>query len=117
MHRVGQGGFMMKVFLATILLLISFYIVKVDLFEGTIPLAYYPAEEECIESLDYITVEIVGGDTIYSLFSMYPAAESITFTERLNDFYTLNPHLSTQSLLAGEHVLLPVYIASGQCKN
>lgn len=117
MHRVGQGGFMMKIFLATILLLISFYIVKVDLFEGTIPLAYYPAEEECIETLDYITVEIVGGDTIYSLFSMYPAAKSITFTERLNDFYTLNPHLSNQSFIAGEHVLLPVYTTPAQCKN
>ncbi|MFJ8063011.1 hypothetical protein ACIQYS_00055 [Psychrobacillus sp. NPDC096426] len=109
----------MKIFLATILLLISFYIVKVDLFEGTIPLAYYPADQakECIETLDYISVEIVGGDTIYSLFSLYPTEESITFTKRLNDFYTLNPHLINQSFIPGEHVLLPIYTASGQCKN
>jgi len=117
MHRVGQGGFMMKIFLATILLLISFYIVKVDLFEGTIPLAYYPAEEECIETLDYITVEIVGGDTIYSLFSMYPATTRISFTERLNDFYSLNPHLINQSFISGEQVRLPIYTASGQCEK
>ncbi|WP_144511100.1 hypothetical protein [Bacillus sp. FJAT-22090] len=107
----------MKIFLATILLLISFYIVKVDLFEGTIPLAYYPAVEECSETLDYISVEIVGGDTIYSLFSLYPASKAISFTERLNDLYTLNPHLINQSFTAGEHVLLPVYNTSTPCKN
>ncbi|TQR18581.1 hypothetical protein [Psychrobacillus soli] len=110
----------MKIFVATILLLISFYIVKVDLFEGTIPLAYYPVEsskEECVETLDYISIEIVGGDTIYSLFSLYPTQEPISFTERLNDFYTLNPHLINQSFIAGEHVLLPVYTTPAQCKN
>ena len=120
MHKVGQGGFYMKIFVATILLLISFYIVKVDLFEGTIPLAYYPTEptiEECVEKLDYISVEIVAGDTIYSLFSLYPSEESITFTERLNDFYTLNPHLINQSFISGEQVLLQIYTTPAQCKN
>lgn len=107
----------MKIFLATILLLISFYIVKVDLFEGTIPLAYYPEVEECVETLDFITVEIIHGDTLYSLFSMYPTTESISYTERLNDFYTLNPHLINQTFKVGEHVLLPVYTSSAQCKN
>lgn len=90
---------------------------KVDLFEGTIPLAYYPVAEECSETLDYISVEIVGGDTIHSLFSMYPVSAKISFTERLNDFYTLNPHLIKQSFIAGEHVRLPIYTATNQCKN
>ncbi|WP_342598404.1 hypothetical protein MHB48_12625 [Psychrobacillus sp. FSL H8-0483] len=109
----------MKIFVATILLLISFYIVKVDLFEGTIPLAYSnePEVEKCLETPDFISVEIVAGDTIYSLFAIYPSNESISFTERLSDFYTLNPHLVNQTFRAGEKVLLPVYTASAQCKK
>ena len=39
----------MKIFVATIIILISLYIIKVDLFEGTIPLAFF-SEEECIEN-------------------------------------------------------------------
>ena len=36
----------MKIFVATIIILLSFYIIKVDLFEGTIPLAFF-SEDEC----------------------------------------------------------------------
>lgn len=53
----------MKLFLATIALLVSFYIIKVDLFEGTIPLAYSSEiqMEKCIESPNYIVAEIMPG--------------------------------------------------------
>lgn len=106
----------MKIFVATILLLISFYIVKVDLIEGTIPLAYSTQPVECEKKLDYITVEIVAGDTLHSLFSLYPSTEPITDTERLTDFYNLNPHFINQSFKVGENVLLPVYTLSTECK-
>ncbi|SDM85389.1 hypothetical protein SAMN05518871_102399 [Psychrobacillus sp. OK028] len=106
----------MKIFVATILLLISFYIVKVDLIEGTIPLAYSIQPVECDRKLDYITVEIVAGDSLQSLFSLYPSVESISFTERLADFYNLNPHFINQSFKIGEKVLLPTYTTSKECK-
>ena len=107
----------MKIFLATITLLISFYILKVDLFEGTIPLAFSTKFEECTETNDFISVEIIADDTIYSLFSIYPTGEPVTFTERLVDFYALNPHLQNQPLVVGDEVLLPVYTAQTTCKK
>ena len=106
----------MKIFVATILLLISFYIVKVDLIEGTIPLAYSSQPIECERQLDYITVEILDGDTLYSLFSLYPSNVAITYTERFTDFYILNPHFINQSFQTGEKVLLPTYTPSPECK-
>jgi len=108
----------MKIFVATILLLITFYIIKVDMIEGTIPLAYssQPVEAECVRKIDYITVEIMAGDTLHSLFSLYPSHESITYTERFTDFYTLNPHFINQTFKAGEKVLLPTYTPSVECK-
>lgn len=107
----------MKIFVATIMILASLYIIKVDMFEGTIPLAFYPTEEECIETLDYISVEKYPGDTMYSLFSMYPANKSISPQERLIDFYQLNPHLVNQTIKNGEIILLPIYSTSEACKN
>ena len=109
----------MKLFIATIILFISFYIIKVDLFEGTIPLAYSSEVliEECMESPEYIVAEIMPGETIYSLFAIYQTSEEISFTKRLNDFYELNPHLKKQSFHVGEKVLLPVYTSQSNCKK
>ena len=109
----------MKLFIATITLLISFYIIKVDLFEGTIPLAYSSEvpTEECVEAPDYIVAEIMPGETLYSLFAIYPTSEDIPFTTRLNDFYVLNPHLKKQSFHVGEKILLPVYTSQTNCKK
>ncbi|WP_277587210.1 hypothetical protein [Psychrobacillus antarcticus] len=106
----------MKIFVATILLLISFYIIKVDLIEGTIPLAYSSQPVECEKNLDYITVEVMAGDTLQSLFSLYPTDKVITYTERLTDFYNLNPHFINQTFKVGEKVFLPTYSASIECK-
>lgn len=106
----------MKIFVATIVILISLYIIKVDLFEGTIPLAFFPTQK-CVETMDYITVKKFPGDTLNSLFAMYPANKSITNRDRLMDFYELNPHLVKQSIQDGELVFLPIYITSEGCKN
>lgn len=106
----------MKIFVATIGILITLYIIKVDMFEGTIPLAFYPTEE-CVETMDYITVKKYPGDTLYSLFAMYPANKSITHEERLSDFYQLNPHLIKQTIHDGEIIFLPIYTSTEACKN
>jgi hypothetical protein len=106
----------MKIFVATIMILITLYIIKVDMFEGTIPLAFYPTEE-CNETMDYISMKVHSGDTFLSLFSMYPVNESITYEKRLLDFYQLNPHLIKQTAKDGELVFLPVYTTNEACKN
>lgn len=106
----------MKIFVATITILITLYIIKVDMFEGTIPLAFYPTEE-CVETMDYVAVKKHPGDTLYTLFSMYPAEKDITFSEREMDFYALNPHLINQTITDGELIFLPIYTSSESCKN
>ncbi|WP_391201893.1 hypothetical protein [Psychrobacillus sp. L4] len=106
----------MKIFVATIMILVTLYIIKVDMFEGTIPLAFYPSEE-CVETMDYISVKVHSGDTLYALFSMYPTDKSITNQERLIDFHQLNPHLINQTAKDGELIFLPVYSSNEACKN
>ncbi|TQR19533.1 hypothetical protein [Psychrobacillus vulpis] len=106
----------MKIFVATIIILVTFYIIKVDMFEGTIPLAFYPTEV-CEETMDYIAVKPVPGDTLFSLFNMYPTNTTVSMEERKNDFYELNPHLVNQKVQDGELVFLPVYSSSEACKN
>ena len=107
----------MRIFIATIIICLTFYIIKVDLFEGTIPLAYSQnTQESCLEAPQYITVEILPGDTIYSVFALYPSEHFESFTERLDTFYKLNPHLMNQTFNAGEKVLLPLNSEKSLCK-
>ena len=108
----------MRFLVATIVICLTFYIIKVDLFEGTIPMAYSQTTEEiCIETPTYISVEILPGDTIYSLFALYPSSEHFnSFSERQEEFYTLNAHLINQSFKAGEVVLLPLSKKESSCK-
>ncbi|MBK3493278.1 hypothetical protein JFL43_00030 [Viridibacillus sp. YIM B01967] len=85
---------------------------KVDLLEGTIPLAAFykePIEETCVEVPDIqtIVVRTIPGDTLQSLFAVYPSEEKMTFAERLELFYELNPHLLKQSFKPGETIQLP----------
>lgn len=104
------------------LLLMIFYFVKIDLNTGTIPLASFQLEEAkaCTQEegkiqLDSIPVQTLPGDTIYSLFALYPS-DGKSFIERLSDFYKLNPHLQKQDFAYGETVQLPIYQSLGTCK-
>jgi len=99
--------------LAAIVIIFAF-VVKVDLTEGSLQLAaFYPKNTEnalCEKQREpnYITVQTIQGDTIHSLFALHPAKVPMTFPERLQLFYELNPHLQLQALIPGEKIKLPL---------
>jgi len=98
----------------TALIIIFAFVVKVDLTEGSLHLtAFYPKDTEnalCEKQREpnYITVQTIPGDTIHSLFALHPAKVPMTFPERLQLFYELNPHLQLQELVSGENIKLPL---------
>jgi hypothetical protein len=99
----------MRTLFVAVILFLTFHIIRMDLGDGTIPLASFfgnelPCEKAPMESIHVTTIH---GDTIESLFSMYPDPES-TFVERLSSFYSLNPHLRNQELIGGLSVQLPL---------
>lgn len=97
--------------LAVFILIIS-YIIKIDLLDGTISLAAFSkTEPECVEQVQYeiFPVQTVEGDTLLSLFGVYPSEVWISFSERLETFYKENPHLRNQNIQPGEFVKIPIY--------
>jgi hypothetical protein len=100
----------MRILLIAVAIFITIHLIRTDLMEGTISFASFSDPiEQCEERLEITTIPIitVEGDTIESLFALYPDPES-GFIERLSIFYTLNPHLKKQKILAGEKVSLPL---------
>ncbi|MEG0258966.1 MAG: hypothetical protein RR595_02560 [Lysinibacillus sp.] len=103
----------MRTLLLTAALVLVAFIIKIDLMEGSLPLAsFYPQEEstncEEVSEPQTIFVEVIEGDTIHSLFALHPAKSPMTFPERLELFYKLNPHLQLQAFQPGEKVKLPL---------
>lgn len=99
----------MRTLFVAVILFLTFHIIRIDLGDGTIPLAsFFGDEQPCEETkMESIHVTTILGDTIESLFAMYPDPES-TFVERLSAFYSLNPHLRNQELIGGLSVQLPL---------
>ncbi|WP_252502937.1 tail protein X [Sporosarcina sp. Marseille-Q4943] len=99
----------MRTLFVAVILFLTFHIIRIDLGDGTIPLAaFFGNEQPCTETtLKTIHVTTIQGDTIESLFSMYPDSET-TFVERLSIFYSLNPHLRNQDLIGGLSIQLPL---------
>jgi len=100
----------MRTLFVAVIIFLTFHIIRIDLGDGTIPLAsFFGNEQPCIgtTTMETIHVTTIQGDTIESLFSMYPDAET-TFVERLSVFYSLNPHLRNQELVGGLSVQLPL---------
>ena len=101
----------MRFLIASIVLLLIAFVIKVDLQEGTLPLtSFYASSPTCEEVMQesYVVVKIQQDDTIYSLFSATPSPIKTTFPERLAQFYQLNPHLNLQPLVPGDTVLIPI---------
>ncbi|KYG92240.1 hypothetical protein [Metasolibacillus sp. FSL K6-0083] len=100
----------MRYIIFTILFFIIATVVKIDLQEGTLPLASFYAQEDCEEQIDYewhnVIVRVQPRDTIYSLFAATPS--DAPSPERLAEFYKANPHLQQQSLVPGELIKLPI---------
>lgn len=107
----------MRILIASLIIIAIAFVIKVDLQEGTLPLAsFYEPNTKCQEDekLSYVTVQVMAGDTMYSLFAATPSPTKMTYPERLAKFYELNPHLQLQSLLPGEQVLLPMATTSSK---
>ncbi|MEK5232518.1 hypothetical protein MHB42_12200 [Lysinibacillus sp. FSL K6-0232] len=105
----------MRALILTAIIIIIAFVVKVDLTEGSIPLTNLqtkntedtrPCEKQ--REPNYITVQTIEGDTIHSLFALHPAKVPMTFPERLQLFYQLNPHLQLQEISSGENIKLPL---------
>lgn len=100
----------MRILLLATLLFVTVHFIRLDLMEGTIPLASFVQEQpKCEEEQQVKTIPVttVDGDTIETLFALYPDPES-GFIDRLSSFYALNPHLQNQQIIGGEKIVLPL---------
>ena len=113
----------MRSIILTIVILLIAYIVKTDLGEGTLSLAAFnnnDMEESCIEEpvRSSISVKVYPGDTLQSLFAIHPSPVPLTFLERMEYFFKLNPHLQNQSILPGEVIVIPILLEQAEsCLN
>jgi len=83
-----------------------------DLLDGTISLAAFSqSEQECVSEDKYelFPVQTIKGDTVLSLFGVYPSEVWVSFPERLEAFYQENPHLRNQQIQEAEFVKIPIY--------
>lgn len=109
----------MRLFLSTICIFALALVIKIDLQEGTLPLASF-YEETCEKTFEYehVNVRVAANDTIYSLFATTPSPITIPFPERLTVFYDINPHLQKQALVVGEKILIPIKVQTkNQCEK
>lgn len=103
----------MRIVILAISILLLSYIIKVDIFDGTISKAAFTKIETKCENLityEILPVQTIEGDTVLSLFTLHPSQIWISLPERLTTFYKENPHLEKQTILPGEIVNLPVYM-------
>lgn len=110
----------MKYIIMTVILVLAMTVIKIDLTEGTIPLAAFSENEtQCNEQLAVKAVPVISkeGDTVQGLLQGYPTDERISFPERMADFYQLNPHLKNQVILPGELIKIPIYSNNKECKK
>ncbi|AXH99000.1 hypothetical protein DV702_04190 [Sporosarcina sp. PTS2304] len=100
----------MRILLLALTVFCIVHFVRVDLTDGTIPLAaFFEEETSCMEETPNhaIVIRVVEGDTIESLFALYPDPAQ-NFLERLEQFYSINPYLEKQQFQAGEQIKLPI---------
>lgn len=118
MHIVPKGGNYMKILLSAAVLFAIIHFIHKDLAEGTISLAMSVEPQDQCQVQETISIPIITaqGDTIESLFALYPDP-TIGFIERLSSFYTLNPHLRLQNIVADEKIKLPLtQFRLGKCQ-
>ena len=100
----------MRLFLSALAIFAILYMLKTDLTDGTIQLAAFASDEPVCTEMDKpvsIVVTTIEGDTIESLFALYPDS-SLTFIDRLTAFYHLNPHLQRQNISRNEQIEIPL---------
>ncbi len=105
----------MRYLIITAIIFIIAFVIKIDLTEGTIPLASFDnpkVVQKCEKEYTIKTIPIITelGDSPQSLFAAYPSEIDVPLPERLAQFYKLNPHLQKQSMVPGELIKIPVYV-------
>lgn len=105
-----EGGFLLRYILIAIMILLTAFIIKEDLMEGSLKHTDFYATNECDETsqIEKVSVKIQQGDTIHSLFAATASPDSMLFIDRLTLFYELNPHLRVQTLVIGETIYIPI---------
>lgn len=97
----------MRIILAAIFLFLLIHAIRIDFIEGTIPQKFAgELEQSCDQETSFITVTSIEGDTIESLFALHPDPGD-SFIDRLEKFYSLNPHLKLQKIVGGDKIQLP----------
>lgn len=111
-----EGGIFMRILITAVIIFIIIHFIRTDLVEGTIPMPSFDNIEEiqCEDETFSIAVTSIEGDTLESLFALYPDSE-MSIIDRLTEFYILNPHLQLQKIVGGETLKLP--LSSKQLNN
>ena len=106
----------MRILITAVFIFIIIHFIRIDLVEGTIPMPSFNTIEEipCEEETFSIAITSIEGDTLESLFALYPDSE-MSIIDRLKEFYILNPHLQRQKIVGGETIKLP--LSSEQLNN
>lgn len=102
----------MRFLLFTVVFFLIAAVIKIDLTEGTVPLAAFTEEQtQCNQQITITSVSVVttAGDSVQSLFAAYPSEVDISLPERMAQFYELNPHLKKQAMVPGELIKIPIY--------
>ncbi|MCP1145279.1 hypothetical protein [Lysinibacillus endophyticus] len=103
----------MRFLIFTVVFFLVAAVIKIDLTEGTVPLAAFDDSQDliCNEqiSVQSISVLTTEGESVQSLFAAYPSEVKISLPERMAHFYKLNPHLKKQAMVPGELVKVPIY--------
>ncbi len=103
----------MRFLIFTVVFFLVAAVIKIDLTDGTVPLAAFNGEEEleCNQQIAVRTISVITtvGDSVQSLFAAYPSKINISLPERMAHFYELNPHLKKQAMIPGELVKIPIY--------
>lgn len=105
-----MGGIILRILLLAIAIFVTIHFIRIDFLEGTIPTnAAFTHETPCDpeNETNSIPITSIEGDTIESLFALYPDPE-LTFIDRLELFYQLNPHLQKQQIVKGDKINLPL---------
>ncbi|MFC7684684.1 hypothetical protein [Ureibacillus sp. GCM10028918] len=104
----------MRFLIFTVVFFLIAAVIKIDLTDGTVPLAAFdkePLTEACEQQIAIKTLSVMttAGDTVQSLLAAYPSEVDLSYPERMAQFYKLNPHLQKQAMITGELIKIPIY--------
>jgi len=104
----------MRFLIFTVVFFLIAAVIKIDLTEGTVPLADFDKEQvvqACEQQIAIKTLSVVttAGDTVQGLLAAYPSEADISYPEKMAQFYKLNPHLQKQAMIPGELIKIPIY--------